>query len=127
MASVDTNVVLRWILDDLPEQTARVEALFESTDRLVVDDATMIETVYVLERVVGLDREVIAEAIGSIIAEARLELDREHWSTVVALYTAHSKLSVTDIHLAVRAQKRGQPLLTFDKKLASQLSSVECL
>lgn len=125
--SVDTNVVLRWILDDVPEQTGRVQALFAGSERLQVDDATMIEVAYVLERVVGLRRDVVADAMGTVIATSQFVADRPHWSLVLEHYRAHPKLSVTDTHLAARAEERGGVLLTFDRKLANQLDSVELL
>lgn len=123
--AVDTNILLRWILDDVPEQTARVDRLLASQDQLVGDDAVIIESVFVLERVVGLGRSVIAEAIECVIAEARFGLDRAHWARVLDDYVDHPALSIADTHLAHRAQERGETLYTFDKKLAKQLGSVQ--
>ena len=48
MASVDTNILLRWILNDIPEQSQDVDRLFDSGQQFVVEDAAIIETVLCL-------------------------------------------------------------------------------
>ncbi|MDR2922738.1 MAG: hypothetical protein LBU85_05290 [Treponema sp.] len=44
MPSLDTNCLLRWLLDDIPEQTALVTALVDSGENFTVADAALIET-----------------------------------------------------------------------------------
>lgn len=46
MPTVDTSTILRWLLDDVPEQTRRAEALLASGPRFTVDDATVIEVTF---------------------------------------------------------------------------------
>ncbi|MGO3797456.1 MAG: PIN domain-containing protein [Pauljensenia sp.] len=124
-ASVDTNVLLRWLLQDVPEQARAVDHLFASGHRFVVEDAAIIEVVFVLERVTRLSRRTIAEAVRMLVATACLEMDRRLWTAIVSVYEEHPKLSVADAYLAGRAQeRRATPLYTFDRKLASQMNDV---
>ena len=124
--SVDTNVLLRWLLDDVPAQTVRAEALLASGQRLAVADAVLLEIVYVLERVMRMRRPVIASSFQVLFATASLDLDRSRWAAVIDEYLAHPKLSVTDIYLTALAHSTGAtPLYTFDKKLAAQLNGAE--
>ena len=51
MPSLDTNCLLRWLLDDVPEQTAIISAIIDSEKNLAVADVALIETVYVLEKI----------------------------------------------------------------------------
>lgn len=126
MASVDTNVLLRWLLADVPAQTERADALLASGRQFTVDDVAIIEVVFVLERVMRLRRATVADAVNTVISRAALDLDRDRWRAVVTDYVAHPKLSVADIYLARRAAEReAAPLYTFDKKLASQLDPAE--
>lgn len=126
MASVDTNVLLRWLLADVPAQTERADALLASGRQFTVDDVAIIEVVFVLERVMRLRRATVADAVNTVISTAALDLDRDRWRAVVTDYVAHPKLSVADIYLARRAAEReAAPLYTFDKKLASQLDPAE--
>lgn len=125
MPSIDTNVALRWLLDDVPEQTERATALLRSGTRFSIDDATMIEVVYVLEKVLRISRTSVASAVRTLMAEASLAPDRAHWTTTIALYEQHPKLSIADIHLAQRARERNDTLFTFDQKLANQLPTAQ--
>ncbi|MFT4052343.1 MAG: hypothetical protein QM677_08855 [Microbacterium sp.] len=45
--SLDANCLLRWLLDDVPEQTARVDALRAADPRVTVPDVALIEVVFV--------------------------------------------------------------------------------
>lgn len=124
MPSIDTNVLLRWLLGDLPEQAARADVLVASGEQLVVDDVALIEVVFVLERVLRLTRASVVEAVLTVLSAAVFDLDRDRWRAVTDEYLAHPKLSVADIYLARRARERdATPLYTFDAKLAAQLDA----
>ncbi|HWD61639.1 MAG TPA: PIN domain-containing protein [Humibacter sp.] len=128
MPSLDTNILLRWLLDDVPPQSALAEGLIASGVRLRVEDAALIESVYVLESVMSASRETIRDAVRLIISTGSLDLDRSLWSELADVYVEHPKLSVADLYLALRARENGAtPLLTFDRKLASQLDEAELL
>lgn len=128
MGAVDTNVLLRWLLRDVPEQADAAEALIRGGRSLRVDDAALIEVVYVLQTVMGSSRGAIARALDVLIAQASLDLDRPLWSEIARTYVTHSKLSVVDIYLALRTRDNGTtPLYTLDRKLASQLPEASLL
>lgn len=128
MPSLDTNALLRWLIGDMPDQADRVLGLLASGKRFAVDDCALVELVYVLERTMRLSRPLVADAVQTVLTTASLDVDRAHWNSLTALYLGHPKLSVTDIHLALRARDTGAtPLYTFDRKLASQLADAELL
>ncbi|MEZ5127819.1 MAG: PIN domain-containing protein [Micropruina glycogenica] len=123
MPSVDTNVLLRWLLADVPAQAERVDELLKSGEHFVVDDAALIEVVFVLERVMRLARTTVSEAVGTVMATAAFDLDRYRWSALMADYVDRPKLSIADLYLALRALERdATPLYTFDAKLAGQVA-----
>jgi len=126
--SLDTNVLLRWLLADVPDQAARVDALLDAGERCTIDDTALIETVFVLERVMLLSRSAVADAIRTVLSTAAYDVERSRWSAVMDAYLERPRLSVTDLYLAERARESGAtPLYTFDKKLASQQNGVELL
>ena len=128
MPSLDTNCLLRWLLGDLPEQTALVNALVTSGEDIAVADAALIETVFVLEKVKKISRATIAMAITAVTGIDTIRCNRELFMEVLPMYTSHPKLSFVDCYLVVLAQRNGAvPLLTFDQKLASQLSGAQLL
>ncbi len=111
-----------------PKQADAAEALIRGGRSLRVDDAALIEVVYVLQTVMGSSRGAIARALDVLIAQASLDLDRPLWSEIARTYVTHSKLSVVDIYLALRTRDNGTtPLYTFDRKLASQLPEASLL
>ena len=121
MASLDTNCLLRWLLGDIPEQAARVEALVSSGARPSVDDAAIIEAVFALESGAKLSRSTIRAFFLTAMAHP-LTLNRALWTAVLDTWSDHPKLSVVDVYLATKAQLSDDgPLYTFDKKLANQV------
>ena len=128
MPSLDTNCLLRWLLGDVPEQTALVSALITSSESIAVADAALIETVFVLEKIKKISRETIAKAVAAVTGTDTIRCNRELFMEVLPIYTSHPKLSFVDCYLVVLSQKNGEaPLLTFDQKLAKQLPGAQLL
>ena len=128
MPSLDTNCLLRWLLDDVPEQTAVVSALFNSGERLSVADAALIEIVFVLEKIKKISRETIETAVMAILGNDAILCNRELFIEVLPVYARHPKLSFVDCYLETLARRSDAlPLLTFDHKLAHQLSGAQLL
>lgn len=128
MPTLDTNLILRWLLDDVPAQTKAVDLLFAQSAELVAPDVALIEVVFVLEGVMRVTRPTIGEGVRALLGHANVKADRALWAEVLRRYEGLPKLSVADIYLALRADAKGEaPLLTFDKKLAGQMASAELL
>lgn len=128
MPTLDTNVVLRWLLDDIAEQTAAADELIASGVDCVVPDAVIIETVFVLEKVMRLSRRTIVDSIETIFVVSNAKLDRPLWREALDDYLAHPKLSVSDTYLGAHARRSRQlPLFTFDQKLAKQVDGAALL
>jgi len=128
MPSLDTNCLLRWLLDDVPEQTALVTSFIDSEESITVADVALIETVFVLEKLKKIRRETIEKTIMMIIRKDNILCNRDLFIEILPIYTSHPKLSIIDCYLEVLARKTGAaPLLTLDKKLANQLSGAQIL
>jgi predicted nucleic-acid-binding protein len=128
MPSLDTNCLLRWLLCDEPEQTAIITNIINSEESLVVADAALIETVFVLEKIKKISRETIEKAVLAIFEKDNILCNRKLFIEILSIYTSRSKLSFVDCYLEVLARSTGAaPLLTFDKKMGSQLSGTKLL
>lgn len=128
MQSLDTNCLLRWLLDDVPENTILINARINSGETFAVADAAIIETIFVLEKIIKISRASIEEAVFMIIEKDSISSNRELFIEILQIYISHPKLSIIDCYLEVFARKTGNtPLLTFDKKLANQLSGAQLL
>jgi predicted nucleic acid-binding protein len=123
-ASLDTNCLLRWLLGDLPEQIEAVTKLLASPETFLVADATIIEVIFVLEKIKKIDRKLIQKAVLAIMAQANIKCSREVFEETMSVYVSHPKLSVTDCYLSVLARRdKALPLYTFDRKLSNQLQA----
>ena len=67
-AFVDTNVLVRHLTGDPPEQAIRATALLRTEAELLLTDLIAAETVYVLESFYEAPRTQVAEAIRSLLA-----------------------------------------------------------
>lgn len=128
MPSVDTNVLLRSLLDDIPEQTLTARAFLLGHDEISVADLAITEMVFVLEKLLGFDRASICLMIEVLIQNQHLNMNQHLLAEVVPIYLKHKSVSFNDCCLTVYAELNKQtPLYTFDKKLANRLESAELL
>lgn len=128
MASVDTNILLRWVLGDLPEQADAAGKLLEGDSEIQVADAALIEMGYVLEKVYKLDRILVTGYIKAIMALGQVNCNRALFSRVLPLYEQYQQVSLNDCCLAIYASfNDAEPLYTFDKQLANKLEPASLL
>ncbi|WP_152362560.1 PIN domain-containing protein [Microlunatus speluncae] len=119
--SLDANVLLRLLLNDVPDQHRAALTLVTNGDDYEVSDVALIEVAFVLGRAYGLDRAQQREAIIGLLDLPGIQGSRELFGTAFDLYLDRPKLSLEDCYLVVRAQlDRREPLWTFDRKLANQ-------
>ncbi|WP_308466429.1 PIN domain-containing protein [Rathayibacter soli] len=119
--SLDANVVLRLLLNDVPKQHAQAVALINSGGSFAISDTALIETNFVLGRAYGLTRAQQREAIVGILLQPSIRGNLECFANAFELYVEHPALSFEDCYLVVAADAGGNsPLWTFDKKLANQ-------
>lgn len=121
VATVDANVVLRALLDDVPKQHDAAIALLTGGGSFRVPDIAIAEVVFVLGRAYGLTREQQREVVLGLLLQPMILADVEVAEIAFATYVRFPKLSFEDCHLAARAESGGEtPLWTFDRKLAGQ-------
>ncbi len=119
MISLDTNVVLRFLIDDVPDQTERVAQLVEQ-NRVYVTDVVTVEIIYVLEKVLLLSRKDIADLLRAFLGLSQVVSNPYFLINAIDLYEQHPRLSIVDCYAASEAKAYNNQLATFDKKLATQ-------
>ncbi len=129
MPSLDTNVLARWIVRDVPEQVAKVDRLLEEPAmQYNVSLHCLVELEHLLRAHYEFPRHLIVGHFERILSHGRLRVDAKLLRQILPLYATHSLLSFVDCCLAVIAQHEDtEPLLTFDKKLANQLPQARLL
>lgn len=129
MIGLDTNIIVRYLVQDDPRQSSAATQVVEgrlSEDRPgFLSVIVMVETAWVLERVYGLEDREIAAAIERMLQADALvvENEQEVFAAMVALKEGRG--SFADALIAVLAARAGCSLtLTFDRK-ALRLPSFE--
>lgn len=114
MVMLDTNMILRYLLNDNPDMAEQAEQYLDSGEATVTAEV-MAEAVYVLKGVYGLERGTIAETLRDFLV---LVSCREEDVLRVALdtYATHS-LDFVDCVLYGYYCVRHATIATFDKKL----------
>lgn len=118
MKSLDTNVALRYLLNDVPAQTARVKALLIKSPHYV-SDVVVCEIAFVLENAMLLNRSSVAHLISMLIAVPGL-ISSTFLPDVIDLYLNKPTLSFVDCYSSIEAKVLGCDLYTFDRKLLNQ-------
>jgi predicted nucleic-acid-binding protein len=67
-AFVDTNIIVRHLTGDPPEQAQRATRFLREAEELLLTDLIVAETVYVLESFYEVPRERVAELVRAVIS-----------------------------------------------------------
>lgn len=120
MRAVDTNILVRLIARDDAAQVKAAEAFV--ADGAWVSHIVMVETVWVLEAVLGLRSERIAQAIEMLLNHQHLSVqDTDVAAVALRRYRSRPALGFSDCLVLEVARKAGHlPLGTFDRALARQ-------
>ena len=118
---IDTNVILRYLLADHPEQFEKVRAFMEEvktgTRRVLIPESVLAECVYVLLKVYEVPREEIAEKlIGILRYRGVVNSDREVLIRALTLFGSKSVDIVDAIVSAIGSGERLQ-VFSFDRDL----------
>ena len=118
MRAVDTNILVRLLTRDDPQQLAAAEDYI--TKGAWVSIVVLAETSWVLESVYGLSDDHIAMAVDMLLSHEYLSLQEpETVAAALEQFRAASDPGFTDCLVLEIARKAGHlPLGTFDKRLS---------
>jgi predicted nucleic-acid-binding protein len=114
MNSLDTNVTLRYLLNDIPGQALKARAIIANSS-CYVTDVVLTEIVFVLERVVGMERSDIVTLIKTFLSLPNFIYNDYFLDEAIDLYGSKKALSFVDCYAATEAKMYGNYLMTFDK------------
>jgi len=97
---VDTNVFLRFLTDDLPEQAARVGDLLRQAEdgklTLVTSALVIAEIVWTLESYYGLPKDAVTERVAAILNTPGLEVEHADLIAEAAVLYAAENVDFAD-------------------------------
>lgn len=120
---LDTNVILRFVLQDHPEHSPAANILFEAIDRgdfsVRLVDTIVFESVFTLEGFYKLPRVVITDALSVILASDGVILPgKEKYASVFALWVDTRRLSFADAFHLISTRELGlDRIISFDRGL----------
>ena len=117
MTLVDANVILRYLLADVPEQAEAAKAAIDDGAAVTVE--VVAEVVYVLRGVYGVPRDEVSQTLGALLP--RLECDRLDVLLGALDSFRDTRLDFVDCVLLANAALGKAEVLTFDKKLAAAI------
>lgn len=130
MIAIDTNVLVRFLTQDDPEQGPIARQFFAG---LTVDHPgfvgreVLVELVWVLERAYRYSRKEIASALEGVLAAAELQVEASDDVGAVLHAYRDQGFGFGDLMIAAAGRRVGaESLVTFDRK-AARLPGVELL
>lgn len=120
MPALDTNVLVRYLVQDDAAQAAAarelVTRLTSEGAQLFVPATVILELEWVLRKSFGFDKDSVLRALSSLFsaAELRIESERE-LEVALQLYRQGTADFADCLHIALAAQAGELPLWTFDK------------
>ena len=113
MTALDTNVLVRVLTDDDPEQVEAARELLASDDTFWVPVTVLLETAWVLEAIYELDVPTVADGLRHFLGLPNVEVDRPQ-RIALALQWYEEGLDIADaVHLAL--SQDADRLATFDQ------------
>jgi len=117
-AFVDTNILIRHLVGEPPEQAARATRYLEQADELLLPDLILAEVAYVLESFYEVPREQVAETLRAVLAFPVIRvLDADLLQRAVEVYEQH-RLDFADAYLVASAERTGVGVVaSFDRAI----------
>ena len=124
---IDANVILRYLLRDdeklFREASEILDEVKIGRETVIIIESVLAEVVYVLLKVYGVGREVIAEKLQGLLSyRGVINPDKGDLAEAVKMF-GNTKLSFVDCILCARAMSHRMELFTFDENLKKVLSS----
>ena len=115
-ALVDTNILIRHLTGDPPEQASRASRYLKQAEQLLLPDLILAEVAYVLESYYEVERSQVAEALRSILAFRAIRVvDAALLYRTVELYEVQ-RLDFADAYLVATAERTGVGVVaSFDR------------
>jgi predicted nucleic-acid-binding protein len=125
MLAIDTNLIVRYLTGDHPQQSPKARALIDSED-VFVSTTVMLETEWVLRSVYGLTPGDVAKALTAFAGLAHVTLEDAALTARALDWTVGGMDFADALHLA--KAERCDAMMTFDRRFvrtAKKHSNIE--
>ena len=121
MKAIDTNVLVRFLVNDDEKQARKVYELFKQAEEekkpLFITLTVLLELIWVLDSVYAISREDILNTIGDLLLIPILKFEHQPAVRQFVHASQGNTQELSDLLIAFSAQASGcDQVLTFDKK-----------
>lgn len=121
MVALDTNILVRFLVQDDAKQAKQVHARLKRAEKdkeqLLIPQAVILETIWVLESAYGFDRAEILDGLEALTQMPIFLFEADTAVEELVLEGRQSTLDLPDLFIALAARSHGaENVLTFDKK-----------
>lgn len=120
---LDTNVILRFLLDDDPEQSPRAARFLKRVERdeerTELEDCVLCEVVWVLEKGLAVPRREIASKLSALLGLRGVRSRGKRVLLDALGRFASTTCDIAHCLLAARARSRGLEVRSFDQDFDS--------
>ncbi len=115
---IDTNVIIRHLTGDPPDQAARATAYLAEADQLFLADLILAEVVYVLESFYEVARHEVATLARSVVTFPAIRTQDEHLLLRSLDIYETQRIDYAEAYLAACAERAGvRRIVSFDRSL----------
>ncbi|MFA6008073.1 MAG: PIN domain-containing protein [Candidatus Shapirobacteria bacterium] len=127
MTLPDTNIILRYLLNDEPVLSAKARSYWENvrdgTTRAKLTEGVLMECVYVLQRFYKVPRDAIGATLAALLAYKGLDSSNLDLFRASLEVYGQTKLDFIDCILYARVKAGEGRVISFDEKLNSLCKS----
>ena len=115
MLAIDTNIIVRLLINDDPRKTVQAQTLFGEHDILILS-TVLLEAEWVLRSAYGMDRIAIIQALTSVAGLPQVTFEQPERVARALTWSAEGMDFADALHLAGAEGNEG--FVTFDRRLA---------
>ena len=116
---IDTNILIRALIDENPELTK----IISNTDEVHIPLPIFFEIIFVLEKFYKQPRETIVDYVFTIISYDNVFTDKSSLKEILYVYERKHNLSIIDCFLITYAKIYNLKVKTLDKALMKYLKA----
>ncbi len=116
---IDTNLIIRFLVNDDPQKVSRVEKLLtDKKNTNVLLDTVIAEIIWVLSWYYSVEKSAVVEKIRALIHVNTIECNAFLINRALNIWETQT-ISYIDAYLAAVAELGNMTLYTYDKRLAT--------
>ncbi len=114
MIVIDSNPLLRLILNDNKEQCDKVVKLLRKEEVLIIAQV-IFEIEYVLRKVYGISKKKICDCLDKLLMTKKIVIEEKQILLMTMVLYREKNVDLVDAYLWVRAKELGTTVFSFDK------------